>query len=358
VVLLAVLLGAGILATLAAAPAHADDTDGISGAPADATGSDDRSRLSYQASPGQHIDDFYVVRNTGSTDQVLVLFATDAFNTDDGSYGLLDTDATPVDGGTWVTFAGGVPKLSIPLAPGGSQLVPFAVDVPADAAPGDHAAGMVISTQSANGTILVDRRVATRLYVRVPGDLQPALTISSISTAYEAKPNPFAGDLTVTYTVKNSGNVALGASVIVGTKALFGIEAATSVRTEMSEILPGNTRTFSQVLTGVGQWGYLNPYVQMAPSVDPDAMNPGPLNEVARDTSIFITPWWLIVIVLLVAVVVLFRRLRARRDEKNAQAWVAYTEAEALRKSQDARADISHPTAVPAPAGRTDAGVR
>ena len=336
---LAVLLGAGLLATLAASPVHADDTDGISGAPADANGADLRSRFSYQATPGQRIDDLYVVSNTGTTAQTMVVFATDAYNTDDGGYGLLDTDAVAVDAGSWVSFDGGVSQLSIPLEAGASQVVPFALTVPADAAPGDHAAGIVISVQSISGEILVDRRVATRMYVRVPGELQPGLTISNMSATYAAKVNPFGGETTVTYTVTNSGNVALGASVVVGVKALFGISAAESEREEMSEILPGNTRTFSTVVDGVGQWGYLNPFVQMAPSVDAEALNPGPLASISRDAVLFVTPWWLIVIVLLVVGVVLFRRWRAKRDEKSAQAWIAYTEAEMARRVADGGAE-------------------
>ncbi|PRY67495.1 dihydroorotate dehydrogenase (fumarate) [Glaciihabitans tibetensis] len=329
---LAVLIGAGLLATLAVSPARADDTDGISGAPADASGPDQRSRFSYQATPGQHIDDLYVASNTGTTAQTMVVFATDAYNTDDGGYGLLDTDAVPVDAGSWVSFAGGVKQLSIPLEPGASQVIPFSLDVPADAAPGDHAAGVVISVQSTSGEILVDRRVATRMYVRVPGELQPALTISNISANYAAQINPFAGDTTVTYTVTNSGNVALGASVVVGVKALFGVSAAETEREEMSEILPGNERTFTTVVDGVGQWGYLNPYVQLAPSVDVEALNPGPLASVSRDTTIFVTPWWLIVLLLLVGGTFLFRRWRAKRDEKSAKAWMAYQEAEMARR--------------------------
>jgi hypothetical protein len=351
---LAVIIGAGLLATLAVSPARADDTDGISGAPADSSGADKRSRFSYQATPGQHIDDLYVVSNTGTTAQTMVLFSTDAYNTDDGGYGLLDTDALPTDAGSWVSFEGGATQLSIPLEAGASQVVPFALDVPADAAPGDHAAGIVISVQSVSGEILVDRRVATRMYVRVPGELQPALTISNMSATYAAQINPFAGETTVSYTVTNSGNVALGASVVVGVKALFGITAAESEREEMTEILPGNARTFTTVVDGVGQWGYLNPFVQLAPSVDVEALNPGPLASVDRDAGLFVTPWWLIAIVLLVAGFLLFRRWRAKRDEKSAQAWIAYTEAELVRRG--AEGDAASDAAALVGSGETASG--
>jgi len=232
--LLAALVFAGIAAAAPAGAALADDTAGISGQPANEQGPDDRTRFSYQASPGQHIDDLYLVRNTGTTAQVMTVFATDAYNTDDGSYGLLDTDDQPTDAGSWVSFAGGVPSMQVPIEPGATQLVPFSVDVPADASPGDHAAGIVISVVSPQGDILVDRRVATRLYVRVPGDLQASLTISSLSADYSPQLNPFNGSTSITATITNNGNVALGGAMVAGVNTYFGIAASGIVRAERS----------------------------------------------------------------------------------------------------------------------------
>ncbi|CAN5165990.1 hypothetical protein BH09ACT6_BH09ACT6_25060 [soil metagenome] len=319
----------------ATSSARADDTTGISGAPSDGTGTDDRSRFSYQLSPGQHIDDFYQVKNVGTTQQTMKVFATDAYNTDDGSYGLLDTDATPTNAGNWVTFANGAKQLSIPLEPGATQIVPFSLDVPEDATPGDHAAGIVISVLTPEGQVLVDRRVATRLYARVEGDLQAALTISSISASYGAQFNPFDGAATVTYTIKNNGNVALGANTVVGVNTYLGIAAAGQVRTELKEMLPGSTRTVSVTVPGVAQLGYLNPYISLAPTIDPDALNPGPLTTVNRDTVLIAMPWWLVIILVIALIVFLFLRIRRKRDEKNALAWAAYTEAEARRRATE-----------------------
>ena len=330
----AILLG-GLVATWSASAALADETDGISGSPGTADGVDDRSRFSYQAEPGQHIEDFYVARNTGTTAQVLTVFASDAYNSEDGSFGLLDTDAAPIDAGSWVSFADGAKQLGIPLEPGASQVVPFTVDVPADASPGDHAGGVAISVQSAAGEVLVDRRVATRLYVRVPGELQPGLTISNIEALYAPQFNPLGGVTTVTFTVANNGNIALGAHMVVGVKSVFGIATGELVREDLAEMLPGATRTVSVEVPGVGQFGYLNPYVRMAPTIEADALNPGALREVSRDTVIFAMPWWLLALVIAGGGLWLFLRLRARRDARNAEAWIAYTEAEAERKARE-----------------------
>lgn len=329
------LIAAGLFSTFAPTVAFADDTDGISGAPANEAGADGRTRYSYLAAPGQTLDDLYVARNTGTTAQTLTVFSTDAYNTDDGGYGLLDTEAEPTDAGRWVSFADGATKLSIPLEPGATQVVPFTVTVPADASPGDHAAGLVISVTSPNGQLLVDRRVATRLYVRVPGDLQPALTISNLEASYAHSLNPIDGVTTVTYTVKNTGNVALGAHMVIGAKALFGIGAGELLREELAEMLPGATRTVSFDVAGVGQYGYLNPYVRLVPSVEQNASSPGVLREVSRDTVIFAMPWWLLIGLALAGLIWVVRRLRHRQDEKNAKAWIAYTEAEAVRKATE-----------------------
>jgi len=194
--------------------AHADDTDGIGGAPATDGQLDSRSRFSYELSPGQNIQDQYMVENTGSTAQQVTVFATDAYNTKEGDFALLATSRTPSDAGGWLVFSNGQKKMTIDLAAGASQLLNFTVTVPADARPGDHAAGIVISAPTVQGQVLIDRRVATRMYVRVAGALQPALTVSSISSRYNYTLNPLAGSTTITITLRNSGNVALGANLV------------------------------------------------------------------------------------------------------------------------------------------------
>jgi hypothetical protein len=319
-------------ATIAPAAAFADDSDGISGTPASDTGADGRSRFSYQAAPGQALSDTYLVTNTGTTAQVMRVFATDAYNTDDGSYGLLDTTAQPTDAGSWVTFAGGAAFVEVPVAPGASERVPFTVTVPADASPGDHAAGIVISVTSPQGQILVDRRVATRLYVRVPGDLQPALTVSSISSSYESTLNPLDGTTSVTFTVANKGNVALGASMVIGVNTYLGLAATDIVRQELSEMLPRSTREITVEVPGVAQLGYLNPYVSLAPSVAEDAINPGALTTVDRDTVTVAIPWWLLLILVVGGAAWTILRVRRTIDNRRAAEWVAHMEAEARRK--------------------------
>lgn len=337
--LLAVSFAAVVL--VAGAPivaARADDsTNGISGAPSDGTAVDDRSRFSYQVDPGQHLDDFYLVRNTGTTPQSMKLFATDAFNTAKGEFGLLDTKTPPKDAGSWVSFSNGLPSVVVPLAAGESKIVSFRLTVPANASPGDHAGGIVISVATPQGNIVVDRRVATRMYVRVKGDLQAGLTIGSVAATYRSTLNPFSGTTVLKFTVRNNGNVALGANMVAQVKTYFGIGASGLVHANVAEMLPGSTRVVSVEVPAVPQIGYLNPTLSLVPTVDPDALSPGPLHSTARDVNMFVMPWWLLILIVIAAAIWTFVIFRRRRDAARAKEWIAHAEAEARRMAEDQR---------------------
>ncbi|MFJ6652771.1 hypothetical protein ACIQLJ_08250 [Microbacterium sp. NPDC091313] len=340
-----IMIAAAVSAAIAgsvvlAAPSFADEqapTDeiGISAQPQPGDGGI-RTRFDYTVGPGQSLDDAYVVRNEGSAAQTFTVYATDAFNTDDGAFGLLEGGVSPSDAGAWVSFDG-QPSVQVQLQPAESATIPFTLRAPDDASPGDHAAGIVASVQSPDGQVLVDRRVGTRLYVRVPGDLQPSLTIAGISSSYSPSLNPFAGETTVTFTVRNAGNVALSGQLKTEVRGLFGIALAAPIEQEVSEMLPGSTRTVTATVAGVGQWVFLNPTVTLYPAVDATAQNPGPLLSVTRDAVLFVVPWALLLVIaigLLVWAIVWFSR---RRNDRRAQEWMAYAEAEARRKADAER---------------------
>ncbi|MFG6444021.1 WxL protein peptidoglycan domain-containing protein [Microbacterium sp. P07] len=338
------LLVAGVLAGGPAlaedAPAPADDaTIGMSAEPLNEEGAAVRSRFDYQASPGQMIDDSYVVTNTGTTAQTYAVFATDAFNTEDGSFSLLDTGIEPSDAGAWVSF-GTERSISVELQPAESKSIPFTLRVPDNATPGDHAAGLVVSLQTGDGQVLMDRRLGTRLYVRVPGELQPNLTITGITAAYTPSFNPLAGETTVTFTVQNAGNVALAGQLKTEIKGFFGITLASPTQQDVSEMLPGSTRTVTAVVPGVGQWLFLNPVTTLYPSVDETALNPGPLASVTRDTVVIAVPWVLLAIIVLGLLIWAWIWFGRKRNARRTKAWIEYTEAEARRKADADREPV------------------
>jgi dihydroorotate dehydrogenase (fumarate) len=125
--------------------------------------------------------------------------------------------------------------------------------------------------------------------------------------------------------------------MVVGVNTYLGIGASALVRQTVSEMLPGSTRVVTLTVPGVAQLGYLNPYVHMIPTVDKDALNPGPLREIDRDATLFAMPWWLLILVVLAGATWLFIVIRRRRDARGAQAWIEHIEAEAQRKALDER---------------------
>ena len=318
-----------------AAAAMADDaTIGIAGGPAKDSGPDDRSRFSYDVQPGQTVNDRYVVRNTGTTDQQVTVFGSDAYNTNDGAYALLETGATSKDAGSWVTFAGKA-SVQVALAPSEQKVLDFTVAVPADAIPGDHAAGIVISAQGVDGQVKVDRRVATRMYVRVAGALQPNLTISSISAGQSVDWNPFTGSTDITVTLHNAGNVALGAGVTARFTTWFGKSAGVSAHDVLPEMLPGSSRQVTFRVPNVPRLGYLQAGVTLQPTVAADALDPGPLALVERQTSLSAVPWLVLGVVVLGIGILVLARWRRARLLRQAEEWVAYTRAEARRAADD-----------------------
>jgi hypothetical protein len=336
------LLGcAALLGTIVGDPsaARADDTIGISGQPAGGDGKPDgRTRFSYTADPGQQIADQYLVQNTGTVAQSFTVLATDAFNDDAGEFGLLDTAAEPVDVGTWVHFEGGANRLQFDLQPGESRVIPFTVDVPAQAGPGDHPGGIVASVLTPGEQVNLDRRLGTRLYLRVSGDIQAALTISSVDSQYVGDWwNPFDGAVRVLYTVQNTGNVALASNVTLGVRTWFSAAASGKQGDGAPELLPGFTRTFETEVPGVASWGYLNPWVTLNPFVEGDDAKRLPVAQVSRDTVLIAPPWPVVVLAGVVLLYVLFSKMRRRADDKRAAAWMAHTEQEARRKVEAER---------------------
>lgn len=336
-ILLVIAIALGLAAPLLVAPAaHADDTIGISGVPADGAGAPDgRTRFSYAADPGQQIADHYLVRNTGTTAQTFTVLSTDAFNDEAGEFALLETDAPATDIGAWVAFENGGNRLQFDLAPGESRLVPFTVSVPADATPGDHAGGIAASVKSPSGQVVLDRRLGTRMYLRVSGDIQAGLSLAGLGASYVGDWwNPLTGTVRVHYTVENTGNIALASNVTVGARTWFGIPVGGPQGDGIPELLPGSTRTYETDLPGIASWGYLNPHVTLNPFVEGDdpAKRMG-VAATARDTILIAPPWILLIALVLVAGGIAFRRWRRRVDARRAAEWIAYTEAEAKRKA-------------------------
>jgi hypothetical protein len=332
-ILVAVVAAVAVMALAVPPQAHADDTVGVAIAPATKNVRDSRTRYSLQVKPGQKVEDQTIVANAGTKALTITMRAADAYNTDAGEFALQDSATAPTDAGSWVTFAGGAKTQQITLAPGKAQVLNFTVTVPANAKPGDHAAGVLASWTIPNGDIQVERRIASRVYVRVAGALQPVLTASNFTATYAPTLNPLDGTVTLSTVITNSGNVALAGTVDVTVKAWWGGKLGATQTVQMDEILPGNSRTVRLQITGVPAAVVVMPKLVLRSSIGGDAQDPGPLPVIQRETNVIAVPWMILAVIALGVVVFFLLRWRRLRNERLAAEWVKHTEAEARKNA-------------------------
>ncbi|MGH3786682.1 MAG: WxL protein peptidoglycan domain-containing protein, partial [Pseudonocardiaceae bacterium] len=175
--------------TWGVSPAHAEST------PA-------RTAFTYAVEPGWRIPDAVRITNFANTALGLQVYAQDGLTTRDGGFDLLSGDQAASDLGTWVRI--GARSVTVPAR---SRIdVPFVIEVPADARPGDHAGGIVAAIvdqrRSINDQVVrFEQRVGARLYLRVPGEITAGLAVEDLRVTYETSMNPLNPGLArLTYT--------------------------------------------------------------------------------------------------------------------------------------------------------------
>ncbi len=278
-------------------------------------GADVRTYLSHELLPGQSVSDSIALTNHSTTDLTLRIYPTDAYSDPvAGNFSLLAADEAPRDVGTWVRL----PATEITIPARARAEVPVVVQVPADAEPGDHAGGIVTSYASpafdAEGDpVVVDARIAMRVYVQIPGERRPAVTIEDISSDFAMGPHQLTGTLRTVYTVRNVGNTRVGFEDEVARGGPFGAGLGAPTRSTVPELLPGAAVRREVVAEHVPAVFALTSRVEVTP------VDLGAASTEARPVSAHVTTWaipWAVVSVVavvgLTGVTVRWRRRRAR----------------------------------------------
>jgi uncharacterized membrane protein len=274
-----------------------------------------RSAIVLDATPGQTITDRVSVFNFTDQPITFILYPADALSaagTGAFTLQLPDPDTgqvpTPVDAGSWID----VPVDSFTAQPGTRTDIPITITVPLDAEPGDHAGGVVALNAQAkegSGDLRVDfkQAVGTRMYVRVPGALNPELTISdvSVSTGGQAWLAPITGpsDATARFTVTNTGNVRMTPSVTVTVKDTFGREVARQEVADFQELLPGGSLEATAALGDLSGFGPR--YTVEITTTSGDTVQ-------TSSTAFWVIPWLLLLVFVAAAVAFVVFRLRNR----------------------------------------------
>ncbi len=318
-------MGPAAAASVPSAPSAQDRaTFGIQ--PARAAGADSRNSFNYVATGGAAFDDYVAVRNVGATPLTLRVYATDSIATDNGEFALLGAEQAPRDVGSWVTIEG-LTSVTVTAGPHRALLLPVHIIVPRDAAPGDHAGGIVASltTSSSNADgprLRLDQRIATRMFVRVAGVVRPDLEISALRASYRGGPFSGRGSVTLSYVIRNTGNVKLAAFQRVSTSSWLGSAGGDQQLPNTPVLLPGESYPVTARIDGVTPGFGLRATVRLTPvAALGDAA--GGLRPVFASAHPHAIPWlWLFSAVLIVANVLLLLRFRLRLYAALRSAWL------------------------------------
>lgn len=274
-----------------------------------------RPNLSYALARGAAQNDSVSVWNYSDKQLTFHVYATDAYNDATGEFALLPGDHKAKDAGSWVKLV-----TNFVTVPSRTRIdIPFTTTVPPNASPGDHAAGIIASlpTATANGNgqrITVDRRTGSRVYIRVAGPIRRSLVVENTSTKYHGTFNPLDGNLAVTYTLRNAGNVRLGARQTVTAKDLFGHTDDTHKLRVIPEVLPGNSITFHETLHGVPASLRVGATINVTPIEPIGAVGKPPAAESVTSHA-WAIPWTLLLLLALIYLVWrLYRRYQDAHD--------------------------------------------
>ena len=205
-----------------------------------------RTEFSFAAERGTAIRDAVTLSNFGDTAKTFRLSGVDAVNNDDGRIEYLSDEQLSGDVGSWVTFA----QDSVVVAAHTQTTVALEIRVPDAVRSGDHVGAVMtsnegVASEPGQQTVTLDRRVGTRLVVRVAGDVVVDLAVSNVRTTYRHALNPASGVGQVSVDITNRGNVRVVGTADVTMKGPFGIAERAAPLGAVPELLPGETITLS-----------------------------------------------------------------------------------------------------------------
>jgi hypothetical protein len=279
-----------------------------------------RPDFAFGATAGALLRDRVVVLNYSDQPLALQMYATDALNTPTGGFGLLPVGTHPAGVGSWIALPARESTVHVPAQTTrhpGQVVVPFTLRVPRQATPGDHVGGIVASlrTEGHNSTgqnVILNQRVATRVFVRVAGTLTPRVAITDLNADYHGSLNPFGrGSAVVTYRVKNAGNVEYGFRSAVTVSGPFGVKHVVAAA-PVPLVLPGDSVTERVRVSGVWPQVLDRATVRVQPVAAPGDTDPQ-LPAVSASTRFWAIPWAFLLLILLVLLIGLLTSVVRRR---------------------------------------------
>jgi hypothetical protein len=270
-----------------------------------------RDYFVYELARGDSIRDDVRLQNPTDRPLTFRIYTRDAGSAADGiGFAVGRREDLPVDAGGWFELPADAAEYTLP--PQTAADIPFTLTIPADAGPGDHAAGVVAELvndpSAADGDVEVINRIAARVYIRVAGELRPDMTVSSLTLDYPNSVLNTGATATITYSISNVGNVRLSPQVEVVLTDIFGRTVARPALRNFSDILPRGTVQVTEVIEDVFPGGRLTAKVT--------ATTAGATPAIASaSTSVWALPWVVVIaIAVIAALTFVVLRLRRRRS--------------------------------------------
>ncbi|MGL4172647.1 MAG: WxL protein peptidoglycan domain-containing protein [Actinomycetota bacterium] len=269
-----------------------------------------RAAFAHRIDPGRSVSDVLRVTNYSASPLKLQIYPQDAVNTRQGGYDLLSVNDASRGVGAWVRLT----QRTVTIPARSDVDVPFRIEVPPNASPGDHAGGVVAalvapSRDKQGREVLVERRVGVRVYLRIPGVLKAELSARALSAEYDESLNPVGpGSVSLSYEVRNTGNVRLSAQPWAQVSDPTGRVVQVVNGPTLREVLPGQVVTMVLRVPRVWPLGRLQVQVGARPGPAPDAGAIGgatrvaPLTELTATSHLWAMPWATLAVLMLVIV--------------------------------------------------------
>lgn len=204
--------------TLMSAPVGAEGSGiGIKPANPDPSNKRTESIFVYNKNAGDTYTDEVEIINSSDASKSVRLYAVDATVSTGGAFACSQAAEKKLDAGSWIRLA----NESHTLSAQSSKKVAFRVNVPKQAAPGEHGGCLVIeevgapTTDGGNG-ITLSFRSAVRVSITVAGDIRKSVSFVSTNTNQETN------QILSQVALRNSGNVSTDISLTVILKNLLG----------------------------------------------------------------------------------------------------------------------------------------
>ena len=241
-----VALGLGLIAWSSNVQAEGNVSFGIRPTKAYVDNPESFGYFVHSLAPGAVLSDEALVMNSGDEPLALNLYAADATTATNGGTAFANEGQEGNGVASWLSLS----LSEIALEPGEEMVVPFTINVPSDASPGQHVAGLVVEAvpggeapASSGGdtqfTVRIGRRVGVAVMIDVPGPHVAGLDITGIRLKEQAD-NQGA---TFEIAVRNTGNVFVRGEGSLVIKDQEGTELA-SAPIKMDTVLAGDLTQF------------------------------------------------------------------------------------------------------------------